>query len=144
MCRALPDRCASRDPRYLDRHAHCTSRRDQAGRYVVGKHVCITNEHRTGAGCRACVEERLGRVKIRFHWQQGHSPDDRSSCWVRVVTRQAGAGMGWQALPRIGQEVLVTFLGYDFDRPLVLGALYNGRGEGGIVPTPRRRRGHAR
>ncbi|MCB1953234.1 MAG: type VI secretion system tip protein VgrG, partial [Rhodocyclaceae bacterium] len=80
--------------------------------------------------------DALGRVKIRFHWQQGHTPDDRSSCWVRVVTRQAGPGMGWHMLPRIGQEVFVTFLGYDIDRPLVLGALYNGRGEGGIVPTP--------
>lgn len=80
--------------------------------------------------------DALGRVKIRFHWQQGHTADDRSSCWVRVATRQAGPGMGWQALPRIGQEVLVTFLGGDIDRPVVLGALYNGRGEGGITPTP--------
>ncbi|TVO67605.1 type VI secretion system Vgr family protein [Denitromonas ohlonensis] len=80
--------------------------------------------------------DRLGRIKIRFHWQQAHTADDRGSCWVRVVTRQAGPGMGWQALPRIGQEVFVTFLGNDIDRPLVLGALYNGQGEGGITPTP--------
>nr|WP_246265629.1 type VI secretion system tip protein VgrG [Aromatoleum diolicum] len=80
--------------------------------------------------------DALGRIKLRFHWQQGDTPDDRSSCWVRVASRQAGAGMGWQWLPRIGQEVLVTFLGGDIDRPLVLGAFYNGRGEGGVAPTP--------
>jgi type VI secretion system secreted protein VgrG len=44
--------------------------------------------------------------------------------------------MGCQFLPRIGQEVLVQFLENDIDRPIVVGALYNGQGEGGIVPTP--------
>ena len=37
----------------------------------------------------------------------------------------AGAGFGHQFLPRIGQEVLVTFLGGDIDRPLVTSVLYN-------------------
>ena len=80
--------------------------------------------------------DALGRVKIRFHWQQAETPDDRDSCWVRVINRQAGAGMGWQWLPRIGQEVLIDFLGGDIDRPVLLGALYNGQGEGGITATP--------
>ncbi|NMG42695.1 type VI secretion system tip protein VgrG [Aromatoleum toluvorans] len=80
--------------------------------------------------------DALGRIKLRFHWQEGNTADDRASCWVRVASRQAGAKMGWQWLPRIGQEVLVDFLGGDIDRPVVLGALYNGRGEGGVAPTP--------
>ena len=80
--------------------------------------------------------DALGRVKIRFHWQQAEAPDDRDSCWVRVLSRQAGPGMGWQWLPRIGQEVLVDFVGGDIDRPYLLGALYNGQGEGGITATP--------
>jgi uncharacterized protein involved in type VI secretion and phage assembly len=44
--------------------------------------------------------------------------------------------MGSQFLPRIGQEVLVQFLENDIDRPVIVGALYNGQGEGGLVPTP--------
>ena len=44
--------------------------------------------------------------------------------------------MGCQFLPRIGQEVLVQFLENDIDRPIIVGALYNGQGEGGIAPTP--------
>ncbi len=80
--------------------------------------------------------DALGRVKIRFHWQQAEAKDDRDSCWMRVLNRQAGAGMGWQWLPRIGQEVLIDFMGGDIDRPVLLGALYNGQGEGGINATP--------
>ncbi|HLO65275.1 MAG TPA: type VI secretion system Vgr family protein, partial [Azonexus sp.] len=80
--------------------------------------------------------DALGRVKVRFHWQQAEAPDDRDTCWVRVLNRQAGPGMGWQWLPRIGQEVLVDFLGGDIDRPVILGALYNGQGEGGVTATP--------
>jgi type VI secretion system VgrG family protein len=76
--------------------------------------------------------DRLGRVRIRFHWQQ----DASATCWVRVAQRSAGGGMGSQFLPRIGQEVLVQFLENDIDRPIIVGALYNGQGEGGQLPTP--------
>lgn len=72
--------------------------------------------------------DRLGRVRIRFHWQDGGS----ATCWVRVAQRS----VGFQFLPRIGQEVLVQFLENDIDRPVIVGALYNGQGEGGVVPTP--------
>ncbi|MFT4249557.1 MAG: hypothetical protein QM581_16220 [Pseudomonas sp.] len=36
----------------------------------------------------------------------------------------------------ISQEVLVRFTEGDADQPVVVGALFNGRGEGGISPTP--------
>ncbi|MCC2970954.1 type VI secretion system Vgr family protein [Massilia sp. IC2-476] len=80
--------------------------------------------------------DRLGRVRIRFHWQDGSD----ASCWVRVAQRSAGGGIGQQFSPRIGQELLVQFLENDIDRPIVVGALYNGRGEGGMAPTPGGRR----
>ena len=76
--------------------------------------------------------DRLGRVRIRFHWQE----DAGATCWVRVAQRSAGGGMGSQFLPRIGQEVLIQFLENDIDRPIIVGALYNGQGEGGQIPTP--------
>ena len=76
--------------------------------------------------------DKYGRVRIRFHWQDNAD----ATCWVRVAQRSAGGGMGSQFLPRIGQEVLVQFLENDIDRPIIVGALYNGQGEGGIAPTP--------
>ena len=76
--------------------------------------------------------DHLGRVRIRFHWQDSGD----ATCWVRVAQRSAGGGMGSQFLPRIGQEVLVQFIENDIDRPIIVGALYNGQGEGGVVPTP--------
>ena len=76
--------------------------------------------------------DRLGRVRIRFHWQDGGD----ATCWVRVAQRLAGGGIGSQFLPRIGQEVIVQFIENDIDRPIIVGALYNGQGEGGVTPTP--------
>ena len=86
--------------------------------------------------------DAMGRIRVRFHWQgdsQGESPagaESLDSCWVRVQQRLAGAAMGHQFIPRIGQEVLVGFLGNDIDRPVVIASLYNGQGESGIAPTP--------
>jgi len=76
--------------------------------------------------------DRLGRVRIRFHWQDSGD----ATCWVRVAQRLAGGGIGSQFLPRIGQEVIVQFIENDIDRPLIIGAVYNGQGEGGVAPTP--------
>ncbi|MCH2218834.1 MAG: phage baseplate assembly protein V, partial [Dechloromonas sp.] len=63
-------------------------------------------------------------------------PDAAHTPWLRVAQRLAGPGMGWHFTPRIGQEVLVGFLCNDIDQPIVLGALYNGQGEAGVMPTP--------
>ncbi|GJI95430.1 type IV secretion protein Rhs [Duganella caerulea] len=86
----------------------------------------------SAAGADELYCDALGRVRLRFHWQDGGD----ASCWVRVAQRSAGGGMGSQFLPRIGQEVLVQFIENDIDRPIIVGALYNGRGEGGVAPTP--------
>ncbi|HEX3140210.1 MAG TPA: type VI secretion system tip protein VgrG, partial [Rhizobacter sp.] len=92
------------------------------------------------AGADELYTDALGRIKVRFHWQSAaHADprdDNRSTCWVRVAQRWAGAGMGHQFIPRIGQEVLLQFIEGDIDRPICTGALYNGRGEAGLPATP--------
>src|SRR5262249_21413866 len=69
--------------------------------------------------------DQYGRIKVKFHWDQRASADDTSSCWVRVAQVWAGKQWGAFFLPRIGQEVVVTFLDGDPDRPLVTGSVYN-------------------
>jgi type VI secretion system secreted protein VgrG len=70
--------------------------------------------------------DELGRVRVQFHWDRRGGYDERSSCWLRVSHGWAGGGFGMIALPRIGQEVLVSFLGGDPDQPVVVGRVYNG------------------
>ncbi len=86
----------------------------------------------TPSGSNELYCDRLGRVRIRFHWQ-----DDRDAAfWVRVGQRFAGNRIGSQFVPRIGQEVVVQFIENNIDRPVIVSTLYNGQGEGGIAPTP--------
>ncbi|EIK95416.1 type VI secretion system, Vgr family protein [Pseudomonas sp. M47T1] len=70
--------------------------------------------------------DQYGRIKIQFPWDRDGKNDEASSCWVRVVLPWSGKGFGMQFVPRIGQEVIVTFIDGDPDRPLVTGCVYNG------------------
>lgn len=70
--------------------------------------------------------DEYGRVKVQFHWDREGKQDQKSSCWLRVAQAWAGAGWGGLFIPRIGQEVVVSFIEGDPDRPIVIGAVYNG------------------
>ena len=86
--------------------------------------------------------DALGRVRVRFPWQRdmplyGYAivnqrakdtepfQNDRRTCWVRSAEEWAGRHYGTQFLPRIGQEVIVSFLDGDPDRPIITGRVYN-------------------
>jgi type VI secretion system secreted protein VgrG len=69
--------------------------------------------------------DELGRVRVRFHWDREDHGDQSSSCWVRVSQASAGAGFGTTFLPRVGQEVLVAFVGGDPDLPVVVGRVHS-------------------
>jgi type VI secretion system secreted protein VgrG len=66
-----------------------------------------------------------GRVKVQFPWDLDGKRNEQSSCWVRVSQVWAGQGWGFQFVPRIGMEVVVTFVGGDVDRPLITGCVPN-------------------
>lgn len=86
--------------------------------------------------------DEIGRIKLRFPGMRppdhehaagaGASNTDGDSAWVRVASNFAGpvadnvTQNGALALPRIGSEVLVGYLGGDPDKPIVIGQLYNG------------------
>jgi type VI secretion system secreted protein VgrG len=124
---------------------------DQHGRLlhpkptVHGQQTAIV----VGPAGQVLYTDRDHRIKVQFHWQRGNRSHSRlahpsadghsgapaseqAGTWVRVATPLApiaGANWGSHALPRIGQEVLVDFLEGDIDRPVVIGSLYNGRGQ---------------
>jgi len=68
--------------------------------------------------------DEFGRVRVHFHWDRESKMDDNSSCWIHVSQPWGGAGYGATNLPRVGQEVLVDFLGGDPDRPVIVGRVY--------------------
>ncbi len=94
---------------------------------------CVTPKPRTQGVESATVvgppgeeihTDEFGRVRVHFHWDRESKMDDNSSCWIHVNQPWGGTGYGGTNLPRIGQEVLVDFLGGDPDRPVVIGRVY--------------------
>ena len=75
------------------------------------------------AGQEIHVDE-FGRVRVHFHWDRQSLRDENSSCLVHVSQPWAGTGFGGVNLPRVGQEVIVDYLGGDPDRPMVTGRYY--------------------
>ncbi|MGE8656385.1 MAG: type VI secretion system Vgr family protein [Achromobacter sp.] len=105
---------------------------------VHGVHTAVVTDAEGGTQPKEqdeILRNKRGDVRIKFPWQAA-GEGLAASRWARVAQRQSGAGMGISFVPRIGQEVLVRFLDDDIDQPIVVGALYNGRGEGGTPATP--------
>lgn len=92
-----------------------------------------------------------GRVKVKFPWMS----DDASTAWARVIGIGAGQEAGLFIMPDVGDEVAVSFEHGDFNRPFVIGGLWNGKlkpppetssagpGEKPLVRAWRSRQGHA-
>ncbi len=89
---------------------------------LAGIHNAVVVGDRTGAP--ACDAE--GRVKAKFFWDPSDAVAE-TTCWIRVAAPFAGAGYGARFTPRVGHEVLVSFLNGDPDAPVIIGAVYNGR-----------------
>jgi type VI secretion system secreted protein VgrG len=70
-------------------------------------------------------DDGYGRVKVHFHWDLENDHDENASCWVRVSHGWAGGNYGMLFMPRVGQEVVVTFIEGDPDHPLIIGRVYN-------------------
>jgi len=69
--------------------------------------------------------DEFSRVKVQFHWDRYGLRDENSSCWVRVSQLWAGTKWGGIHIPRIGQEVIVSFMEGDPDKPVITGRVYN-------------------
>jgi type VI secretion system secreted protein VgrG len=87
---------------------------------VVGKSDA-SDESGTGGSGEEIWVDKYGRVIVLFPWDR----TNKYSCRVRVSQDWAGQGWGAITIPRVGQEVLVSFLEGDPDRPIITGRVYN-------------------
>lgn len=69
--------------------------------------------------------DKYGRIQVIFHWNKTDKANWHISCPVRVASSWAGKNWGAVNIPRVGQEVVISFLEGDPDRPLVIGSVYN-------------------
>ncbi|EGT0625583.1 type VI secretion system tip protein VgrG [Citrobacter freundii] len=88
---------------------------------VDGPQIAIV----TGPATEEIYCDEYGRVKVKFPWDRYGNSDDLSSCWVRVSQAWAGGRYGMVALPRVGHEVVVSFLEGDPDQPIITGRTYH-------------------
>jgi type VI secretion system secreted protein VgrG len=89
---------------------------------VIGKsqYSDTSGDDGSGDGEEIWVDS-FGRVIVRFPWDRA----GKCSCRVRVSQDWAGQGWGSINIPRVGQEVIVSFLEGDPDRPIITGRVYN-------------------
>lgn len=66
---------------------------------------------------------KLGRVKLKIPILS----EQDSTFWCPIIMLGAGKNRGWFYIPEKGDEVLVMFEHGDLNRPLVVGALWNGK-----------------
>lgn len=119
-------------------HFHCAP----AAAVVVPRHLPqptawgVQSATVVGLSEEPVETERDHRIRVRFAWQDasggaagentGDFPTNAPGTWVRVAAPWAGANWGASLVPRIGSEVAIEFIEGDIDRPVVVGALYNG------------------
>jgi type VI secretion system secreted protein VgrG len=89
---------------------------------VIGKKDYSDNSGDDGGGDGEEIwVDTFGRVIVRFPWDRAGA----CSCRLRVSQDWAGQGWGTMTIPRVGQEVIVSFLEGDPDRPIITGRVYN-------------------
>jgi type VI secretion system secreted protein VgrG len=88
---------------------------------ISGPQTAVT----VGRPGEVITTDQYGRIKVQFFWDRLGQKDENSSCWIRAAQNWAGKNFGGLVTPRVGQEVVVAFVGGNPDCPLVTGAVYN-------------------
>lgn len=82
--------------------------------------------HVVGQSGEAITTDNHGRIKVKFPWDRSGTADYDRTCWIRTSQAWAGSNYGAMFIPRVGQEVLVSFMEGNPDRPVISGSVYNG------------------
>lgn len=76
-------------------------------------------------GIVTSIDDPLKLCRVRVQFPTLSTQDD--AWWATMVSPGAGKDRGWFSLPEVGDEVLCAFEHGDISRPVVLGALWNGK-----------------
>lgn len=68
-------------------------------------------------------EDGLGRIKVKFLWQEG---SEEESPWLRVASPYTGKDKGFYITPEVEDNVLVAFENNNPNKPYVLTSMYSG------------------
>jgi type VI secretion system secreted protein VgrG len=90
-----------------------------------GLHTALVTQN-DGSGCDWSNNGPM--VRVKFFWDTDDAHPSQSG-WARVAQAAASSGFGAMFLPQVGDEVVVSFLEGDPDRPLVIGSIYHGKNE---------------
>jgi phage protein D/phage baseplate assembly protein gpV len=71
-----------------------------------------------------------GMVKLKYPWLS----DETESHWARIAMPGAGPDRGFYIVPEVNDEVLVAFEQGNFDKPIVIGGLFNGKDKAPLTP----------
>ena len=66
--------------------------------------------------------DSLGRIRVIFHFDR----QKPTTCYIRLGTMYSGNDWGAQFFPRVNTEVIVSFINGNIDKPIIIGAVYNG------------------
>lgn len=95
---------------------------------VIGKSEDIDSERNT------IVIDEYGRVRVRLSSMAVQGMYDDSpvnndkythSCYLRYASPAASNNSGFIAVPRVGDEVIISYIDGDINRPVITGSLYN-------------------
>jgi uncharacterized protein involved in type VI secretion and phage assembly len=78
---------------------------------------------------------KLGRIRVHFPWMD----DDHITDWIRIATMYGGDSKGSFFIPDPGDEVLVAFEHGSGRVPIMIGAMWNGKGQPPTEPVRERR-----
>ncbi|MGV1769591.1 type VI secretion system tip protein TssI/VgrG [Agrobacterium vitis] len=98
-----------------------TPHRDTKRPRIEGAQVAIV----AGPSGEEIHTDQYGRIKVWYPWDRRAKKDGSDTCWIRVNQAWGGGAWGAQVIPRIGMEVMVSFVDGDPDRPLVIGVVPN-------------------
>lgn len=86
---------------------------------------CLKSAPQEAVVCDAADPLKMGRVRIRYLWQNGKDEVKSFSPWIRMVVPFASGSGGMVMTPQKGDHLMINFLGENIERPYAEGALYH-------------------